>query len=376
MRRRERWEYLGSAPRVAWDAIVRGQYRFTFDTMPMAVRGLSWPARLNLLAAGGNLVRRRLRPWNWPLHMQIELTSFCELECPVCPTGIGALERSASALDPELFEQVLGDVGPYLLTLSLWAWGEPLLYKPLSRVLEIAGRYPMITLLSTNGQSLSTSRVQEALRAHPPTYLIVAIDGLTDETNSVYRKGARLAPALEGVRSLADWKQRTGARFPVLHCRFMAMRQNEHELASLRGFATDAGFDMVSLRSLSIIDSAEDAHRNMVPADELLRAYRYERGQRVPRHDFVCQHAFSFPTLLADGTVVSCEQDFNGSQPYGVLKKGGSFREIWLSATASEVRRTIRDRPGELSFCRNCPYADRPISSCSFDSYAVRPFEV
>ncbi|MFO7692344.1 MAG: radical SAM protein [Vicinamibacterales bacterium] len=376
MRRQERWEYLGSAPRVAWDAIVRGRYRFTFDTMPMAVCGLSWPARLNLLAAGGNLVHRRLRPWNWPLHMQIELTSFCELECPVCPTGLGALERSASALDPELFEQVLREAGPYLLTLSLWAWGEPLLYKALGRVLEVAGRYPMVTLLSTNGQSLSTPRVQEALREHPPTYLIVAVDGLTDETNSVYRKGARLAPALEGVRSLADWKQRTGARFPVLHCRFMAMRQNEHELPSLRGFATDIGFDMVSLRSLSIIDSAEDAHRNMVPADELLRAYRYERGQRVQRDDFVCQHAFSFPTLLADGTVVACEQDFNGGQPYGVLKKGGSFRDIWLSSRASEVRRTIRDRPGELSFCRNCPYADRPISSCSFDSYAVRPFEV
>src|SRR5512139_2253123 len=189
MRRAERWEYLGSAPRVAWDAIVRGQYRFTFDTMPMAVRGLSWPARLNLLAAGGNLVHRRLRPWSWPLHMQIELTSFCELECPVCPTGIGALERSASAVDPELFEQVLREVGPYLLTLSLWAWGEPLLYKQLGRVLEAAGRYPMVTLLSTNGQSLSTPRVQEALREHPPTYLIVAIDGLTDATNSVYRKG-------------------------------------------------------------------------------------------------------------------------------------------------------------------------------------------
>lgn len=376
MRQRERWEYLGSAPRVGWDAVVRGQYRFTFDTMPMVVRGMSWPARLNLLAAGLNLAHRRLRPWSWPLHMQIELTSFCELECPVCPTGLGALNRAASAVDPELFEQILREAGPYLLTLSLWAWGEPLLYNHLGRVLETAGRYPMVTLLSTNGQSLSAPRVQEALRAHPPTYLIVAIDGLTDDTNSVYRKGARLAPALDGVRSLADWKQRTGARFPVLHCRFMAMRQNEHELPSLRGFAEEAGFDMVSLRSLSIIDSAEDAHRNMVPADELLRAYRYEHGQRVERDDFVCQHAFSFPTVLADGTVVSCEQDFNGREPYGVLQKGGSFRSIWMSRRASEVRRTIRDRPGELSFCRNCPYADRPISSCSFDSYAVRPFEV
>ena len=376
MRKRERWEYLGGAPRIAWDAVVRGQYCFSFDTMPMAVRGMSWPSRINLLAAGLNLARRRARPWSWPLHMQIELTSFCELECPVCPTGIGGLARSARAIDPDLFDQALREVGPYLLTLSLWAWGEPLLYKHLDRALETAGRYPMATLLSTNGQSLDTPRVQEALQRHPPTYLIVAIDGLTDETNRVYRKGARLAPALQGVRALSDWKRRTGSQFPVLHCRFMAMRQNEHEMPALREFAADAGFDMVSLRSLSIIDGAEDAHRHMVPTDEVLRAYRYEGGRRVPRHDFVCQHAFSFPTILADGTVVACEQDFNGQQAYGVLRRDGSFRDIWEGARAAEVRRTIRDRPGEYSFCRNCPYADRPISSCSFASYAVRPFAV
>ena len=376
MRSRERWEYIGSAPRIAWDAIVRGQYRFTFDTMPMVVRSLSWPGRLNLLAAGLNLAHRRTRPWSWPLHMQIELTSFCELACPVCPTGIGALQRSASAIDPALVEDVLREAGPHLLTLSLWAWGEPLLYKHLDRVLETASRYPMRTLLSTNGQSLDAPRVQKALRAHPPTYLIVAIDGLTDETNSVYRQGARLAPALNGVRALADWKARAGSRLPVLHCRFMAMRQNEHEIPALREFAAEAGFDMVSLRSLSIIDSAEQAHHDMVPAAEALRAYGYSEHGRVQRGDFVCQHAFSFPTVLADGTVVACEQDFNGQHAYGVLKRGGSFGAIWRSARAGGVRRTIRDTPGDYSFCRNCPYADRPISSCSFESYAVRPFEV
>jgi len=96
----------------------------------------------------------------------------------------------------------------------------------------------------------------------------------------------------------------------------------------------------------------------------------------VRRHDFVCQHAFSFPTLLADGTIVACEQDFNGQRAYGVVHRHGSFREVWMGTRAAEIRRTIRDRPGEYSFCRNCPYADRPISSCSFDSYPVRAFEV
>lgn len=376
MRRRERWEYVAHVPRVAWDALVHGRYRFVYDTMPVGVRGMSWPARYNLLAAGFNLVRRRARPWSWPLHMQVELTSVCELECPVCPTGIGELRRSASAMDPGLFDEIMQDAGPYLLTLSLWAWGEPLLHKSLGRILETAARYPVATLLSTNGQSLHTARVQDALRQHPPDYLIVAIDGLTDDVNRVYRKGARLAPALEGVRALARWKQESGAGRPVLVCRFLAMRHNEHQLPDLGRFAADAGFDLVSHRTLTIIDSAEGPHRSLVPTEEALRAYRYDDDGRVARGDFVCQHAFSFPTILADGTVTVCEQDFNGGRAYGVLGADGTFRDIWWGARAAAVRRTVRDRPAEYSFCRNCPRADRPLSSCNLSSHALRPFEV
>jgi len=376
VRKKERWEYLSRGPRIAWDAIVRGQHRFTYDQMPMVIRGMSLAGRANLLRSGLNLAYRRLKPWGWPLHMQIELTSFCDLECPVCPTGTGELTRSAKSIDVDLFEGVMKEAGPYLLTLSLWAWGEPLLHKKLDRILEITQRYPAVSLLSTNGQTLNHPRVQDALRRFPPTYLIVAIDGLCDETNSVYRRGARLAPALEGVRALAGWKRETGAALPVLHCRFMAMRQNEHELPRLRAFAEQAGFDMVSIRSLSIIDSVEQPHRDLVPVSSLLKAYDYKDGERVRRSDFVCQHAFSFPSVLADGTVVACEQDFNGHDAYGVISRENTLSKVWRSAHASTVRRTIKHHPEDYSFCRNCPYADRPISSCSFDSYELRPVEL
>jgi MoaA/NifB/PqqE/SkfB family radical SAM enzyme len=201
----------------------------------------------------------------------------------------------------------------------------------------------------------------------------VAIDGLTDHSNSVFRKRARLAPALEGVRALADWKRRTGSRLPVLHCRFKVMRHNERELPALRHFAADAGFDMVSLRSLPIIDSAADAHRRLVPEDGALRAYRYEGTRRVQRADFVWQRAARFPTALTDGRVVACEQDYNGQQPYGVVGRDGSFGAIWRSAQAAAVRRVIRDDPAQYSFCRNCPFTDRTISSCSFETTRCGP---
>jgi MoaA/NifB/PqqE/SkfB family radical SAM enzyme len=207
----------------------------------------------------------------------------------------------------------------------------------------------------------------------PPTYLIVAIDGLTDETNTRFRKGARLQPAMDGVRRLAAWKAATGSRYPVLHCRFMIMGHNEHELPRLRDFARAAQFDMVSLRTLSIIDSDEQAHRAFVPKDSAWRAYGYVGGERARREDFVCQRPWTFPAVFADGTVVSCEQDYNASLPFGVLGGDTTFRSLWFGTNAARIRKQIRDTPQDSSFCRNCPYADRETSSCSISGYALRP---
>ena len=83
-------------------------------------------------------------------------------------------------------------MAPYLLTASLWAWGEPLLHPRLKEILRAARKHDVVTLLSTNGQCLDNDRVLEALIEEPPAYLILAIDGLTDQTNSAYRVGARL----------------------------------------------------------------------------------------------------------------------------------------------------------------------------------------
>lgn len=371
MRSRERREYLERAGKIAWESLLRGRYSFTYDWMPITVRGMSFAQRLNLLRAGMNLAYRRARPWSWPLNMQIELTSYCNLRCPVCPVGTKELSRGPVAIDLRMFEALMKEVGPYLLTLSLWAWGEPLLHPRLAEILGITRRYPVATLVSTNGQNLNQEPVLKAIQEAPPAYLIVAVDGLSDETNSLYRKGARLAPVLEGVRALAAWKRQTRSDLPVLHCRFLVMKHNEHELAGLRQFGQDTGFNMVSLRGLSIIDSAEESHRALLPEAEQWRAYAYEDGKRVSRDDFICQHAFSFPAVLADGTVVACEQDFNGTQAYGAFALGRSFRAIWFGRKAAAIRRRIRENPGQFSFCSNCPYADRPISSCSLHAYSL-----
>ncbi len=250
MLRGERASAIFRAPLLAWRLAVEGRYDFTYDQMPIRLRRMSRAKRANLMRSGLNLLHRRLQPWAMPLHMQFELANYCTLRCPVCVTGRRELRRAAAAMTPELFSGVMGEAGRYLLTASLWGWGESLLNPHLAEILGIAERYPVVTFLSTNGQRLDREPVIDAILAHPPSYLIVALDGLSDETNSQYRVGARLAPALEGVRRLAALRKERRQQLPILHMRFLVMRHNEHELAQAPAFAQSHGFDMLTTRML------------------------------------------------------------------------------------------------------------------------------
>jgi len=374
MRARGRVQALLRSPLLA-ARLAAGRYDFVYDQMPISLRGISWRGRANLLRSGMNLLHRRSRPWSRPLHMQFELTSVCNLRCPVCPTGIGELERNIRYMDADLFERVYAETAPYLLTASLWGWGEPLLHPRLRDILRTASRYPAVTFLSTNGARLGREPVIEALLEFPPTYLIVAVDGLSDETNARFRVGARLEPILAAVRELARLKRVDGRRLPILHMRFMVMEHNEHEVPRVEAFARDQGFDMLSLRTLALVDSERTlrAHQEMIPNSPDFRAYAYDGAERIRLSDYVCMQPFWFPSVYADGRVVSCEQDYNASQPSGSVADGRTFMEVWNGAAAARVRQTVRDRPQDYSFCRNCPSWDRTITDTSFRAVFFDP---
>jgi MoaA/NifB/PqqE/SkfB family radical SAM enzyme len=330
--------------------------------------------RLNLARASLNLIYRRASAWSWPINMHIELVNYCNVKCRVCPTGLGELARKPQAMSPALFEKLLDEAGPYLMTASLWSWGEPLLHPELSQMLRIVQGRGITTFLSTNGQKLDDPEVQKALIEYPPTYLIVCIDGITDETNQQFRTNAKLEPVIKGVKQLARMKEERGQKFPVLHMRYIVMKHNEHELPSLPEFAEKNSFDMLTIRTLAIIDSPHDIHKSLIPDNKEFRAYTYEKEDRILRKDFVCEKVFTFPAIFADGTVEACDQDCNATQNYGSMAGGASFKSLWWSNQADQIRRIVRDYPGEFSFCLNCPFKDMPVATVSRQRYIFRPW--
>jgi len=90
------------------------------------------------------------------------------MKCPVCPTGIGRLGRYPKAMEPQLFERLMEEVGPYLKVVSLWGWGEPLLHPNLKGILSTARTYSFASILSTNGLNLNDGKVLQVLKDTAP----------------------------------------------------------------------------------------------------------------------------------------------------------------------------------------------------------------
>ena len=361
MRSKRRWKYLVRSPRILWDLTTRRKYQFTYDLTPMHSKNMSAAKRLNLLKAGLNLVYRKAKPWSWPTHMHVEVSSRCNLNCPVCPQGEGKLKRDKTLMDLEMFRELMREAGPYLLAVCLWSWGEPLLNPHLAEMIRIAKSYGVITLVSTNGQCLKDEKVLEALISEPPTYLIVAIDGLTEETNSVYRVGGKLEPVLAGVRHIAQTKRQQKQKYPLLRLSYIVMKHNQHEVGQVEEFAKQNGFDLATLRGLFLRydEKGELPHEVLTPDLPEYQAYQYEGRQRVQRTDYVCTHAFCFPAVFADGTVVACNKDFNGAHAYGRIGNGATFAEVWFGERSAKIRQAIRGERKKLSSCVHCPYADQ-----------------
>jgi MoaA/NifB/PqqE/SkfB family radical SAM enzyme len=375
MRSFEREQALLRSFQLTWKVLFLGRYDFVFDQIPISIRNMSMAKRLNLFKSGFNLFYRRLTPWSMPLHMQFELTNYCNLHCPICPTGNRQLSRPHLAMDPDLFRRVMKEVGPYLLTASLWGWGESLLHPKLITILNFMQDHNIFSMLSTNGQNLNCDNIIQSLIKSPPTHLIVALDGLTDETNSRFRIGARLQPALSGVRRLAEIKKQTGASLPVLHMRYIVMKHNQHEVSQLKDFAAMAGFDFLSIRTLAPVasDGQGGIYENLLPDESEFRAFIYQEGGRVQRNDFICYHPYWFPSLFSDGTLVACGQDHNAEEPIGSVKENASFAGQWFGRNARNIRKKLRDHAGTISSCRNCPFRDRPTSHFTSQFLCINP---
>jgi MoaA/NifB/PqqE/SkfB family radical SAM enzyme len=189
----------------------------------------------------------------FPLHAQVELTSYCQLKCPFCRTG-GTLkgdypEVLRGLMTRETFVNIIEKV-PSLAYLLFYNWGEPLLHKDLVWFLNASRDLGKISEISTNMQFLPDALAEGIVRARL-NFMRVSCDGTTQEAYEVYRKGGSLEKVLDNTKRLVEWKRKLDSPFPVIIYQMVVNKHNEHQADAFSAFALEHGADLVHILGTS-----------------------------------------------------------------------------------------------------------------------------
>jgi len=319
---------------------------FRFDKVPLK-------KILNWLLVEASIHLRPERPWGWPTHLQIEPESRCNLRCVICPVTDG-MDRPTGSMSLSTFRSLIDEVGDYVFLILLWDWGEPLLNPSLFEMISYARERGIKVLCSTNGQLLARDGRAERLVRSGLDTLIVAMDGITQETYQRYRGAGSLEAVLEGIRTLVATKRELEASRPLINLRFLLMRHNEHEVPELGDLARSLGVDMLSLKTLNPYGS--DAE--LVPQNPEYRRFRYADDGKTPlrRRRNPCKNLWNMPAIHWNGTVALCTFDYNEDNVLGDLRTS-SFKDIWHGAPYRRLRSQFRSDWEAIPLCCRCSFA-------------------
>ena len=286
---------------------------------------------------------------NWmPVAAGIELTNQCNLSCPECLSGSGLMTRPKGFMSLRLFEGLIKELHPYLNYLNLYFQGEPMMHPEFFGFIERAGN--IRTIVSTNGHFLSPEN-SERLAESDLHRLIISLDGMDNQTYSIYRRNGNFESVIEGIERVSESISKKKSKLK-LELQFLVNRYNESQQDEIRRLAQRVRADL-TLKSMQIINN--DSIDKWQPEDKRFRRYVAVNGSfrvksSLPNH---CFRLWVNPVITWDGKVVPCCFDKDAEYVMGDLNES-TFREIWFGGKYMGFRRCLLDKRSRIDICRNC----------------------
>jgi len=312
-----------------------------------------------------------------PIHLQIEPTDNCNMNCSFCARS--KVIKHPRMMRLEEYQGIIDTIRPKKITLS--GYGEPMLNPALPQ---------MIAYAKANGANVNTTTNMTLLRSEARASALVnsgldlidaSIDAATPETYETVRGQDFFGRILEGIRLLQRTKSELQHKSPNVRISFVVTKTNLHEVADFVQLAHDLQVDVAFFQMLQLTAIQERKERLIggVPYEEFKQALEQgqEVAQRLKVRTNLSQLLTDLPAywkkydaremahkrcilpwfsayITADGSVRPCcafapvKMDMGGS----VFEK--AFDEIWNSERYQKFRLAHRRGKRPTAVCRNC----------------------
>ncbi|HEX2076036.1 MAG TPA: radical SAM protein, partial [Geodermatophilus sp.] len=319
-----------------------------------------------------------------PHHLQLEVTSACNLSCAMCLVSYRpAVNRAEGAMPFELFRRLV-DGTPGLTRLTLQGLGEPLLQPHLPEMVRYAKERGIEVGFNSNAMLLSRERADRFV-ALGLDWLHVSLDGATARTYEGIRSGGNFERVARNLRGLRDAKRAAGTDKPWVRVVFVAMRRNVHELPDLVRLLGEWEVNELHVQGLShtfddtdpagayagIREFARSETLEHAPPDEVADVFARARAQaersgvalRLPAPDAAppvrepgrpgCTWPWDAAYVTASGTVQPCCMVMGDDRVSMGNLADADLAEIWTGEAYRQFRSALLgDTPPAV--CAGC----------------------
>ena len=290
--------------------------------------------------------------WGMPISYSIEPTNHCNLKCPECPSGSGALTRPLGLLNFYDFKNWIDQIKDTGFYVQLFFQGEPYINKQLPEMIKYAQKNNIYISISTNGHFVNEGNIDYVLE-NAPDKLIYSVDGLDEDSYQKYRTGGTFRQVDKGLRMLINRKKELKKRNPYVEFQFIVMKHNEHLLDDVKKYCDAVGVDKLVFKTMQI-SSYENAIK-FLPNNPKYKRYevknkKYSIKNKLKNH---CFALWRTAVITWDGKVVPCCFDKDAEYILGILN-GNRFSDIWVSDAYQKFRSFVLADRKQTSMCTNC----------------------
>lgn len=281
----------------------------------------------------------------------IELTNRCPMRCVMCPRT-NNMTRKQGVMDFDLFKQIINELiqenSAYINGEPLWLhhFGESLMHPQFGKFIRYAVAKEVLACLSINPFMLKQG-VREELLESKPFMLYISLDGHDDESFQKIR-GVKNAyqSSIDNLMHFLELKKVMGSECKIVlsmidfHLNKQSVEKTQQYWESIDGV------DQFLLKSFSTWDgNAKDVSSL---AKESGISFEPKKSPLVE-----CNFPWERMTVLWDGEVVPCCNDYNKKLPLGNLKDS-TLSEIWNGLAMKSLRAEFISNSVKNPLCRHC----------------------
>ena len=281
-----------------------------------------------------------------PTKISIETGNICNLCCPLCPTNSDetkGVEKGLMAFDA--FKVIFDKIKPFVKTIDLFNWGEPLLNKDLGKMIEYAKKTkPSVRIFIDSNLNILTDEQVDAIVRNEVDVIKVSCDGATQDVYHKYRIGGDIEKVMNNVNRMIEKKDELDRSKPKIIWKYLVFKHNEHEVKMARNMALEMGieFEASGMR----VDCGKEIFEKVENSVERDKEWipdtpEYNNYQDVTSGKTSCEKPWKTMTINWNGDVVVCGAIYDCTRfKCGNLLRQ-DFEDVWNGEGFVEARKII-----------------------------------